>query len=193
MVLTVGYRPGTVGGEAGKRLAELDQKQSLNAEELEEHNRLVAEYAQGQSFDLPDFRDLGVTDPQRFLDNARHVMQHAETAYEEGFFLEAVSLRMLLLDFFLRAFIVDRTDKIIEPYSRQDRIPFGRIVEKARQHGLPQELTDRLLSFNEKRVAGIHHFFLGRASYQEIGRAYRDADRLYEGIVEALVTRREKT
>jgi hypothetical protein len=50
-----------------------------------------------------------------------------------------------------------------------------------------------LLSFNEKRVAGIHHYFLGRASYQEIGDAYRDADRLYEGIVEALVTRTRKT
>lgn len=189
------YRPGPVEGEAGERLAELDQKslkQGLNAEELAEHNQLVAAHAtNGQSFDLPDFRELGVTDPQRFLVNARHVMHYAETAYRNGFFIEAVSLRMLLLDFSLRAFIVDRTDEPIEPYSGQDKMPFAPLVKKARKHGLPQALTDRLLSFNEKRVAGVHHFVLGRASYQEIGDAYQDADRLYESILEALVTRAE--
>ncbi len=191
MIVTF-YRPEPVEGEAGERLEELTQKSlnlGLSADELAEYNALVdAHVTNGQSFDLPDFRDLGVTDPEQFLTNARHAMHYAETAYRNHFFIEAVSLRMLVLDFILRAFIVDRTGERIEPTVGVDKMTFGQIVRQARKHGLPQGLTDRLLSFNEKRVAGIHHFFLGRASYQEIGDAYRDADRLYEGIVEALVT-----
>jgi hypothetical protein len=37
-------------------------------------------------------------------------------------------------------------------------------------------------------VSGIHHYLLGRGSYQEIGDAYRDADLLDEEIMEALVS-----
>lgn len=196
MIVTF-YQPGPVEGEAGERLQDLTQKslnQGLSVEELAEYNQLVAAHVTNeQSFYLPDFRDLGVTDPEQFLENARHAMHYAETAYRNHFFIEAVSLRMLLLDFILRAFIVDRTGERIEPYSRRDQMTFGQIVTKAHEQRLPHELTDRLRAFSKKRNAAIHNFFLGRASYQKIGDAYRDADRLYEGIVEALVTRAEET
>lgn len=185
------YREGEIGCEVGRRLAELDAKsetQGLSAEEMQEHNRLMREHTGAEMFDFPDVTSLGVADPQQFLAHVRFVEHNAEVAYRDLYFLEAVSLRMLLLDFFLRAYIVSRTEETIEPYSSQDRMTFGPLVKKARKLGLPDDLAERLLAFNDRRVSGIHHYLLGRGSYQEIGDAYRDADRLDDEIMEAMVT-----
>jgi len=184
------YREGEIGCEVGRRLAELDAKsetQGLSAEEMREHNRLMREHTGAELFDFPDLSSLGVVDPEQFLGHVRFVDHNAEAAYTNAYFLEAVSLRMLLLDFFLRAYIVSRTKEPIEPYSSQDKMTFGPLVKKARKLGLPGDLAERLLAFNARRVSGIHHYLLGRGSYQEIGDAYRDADWLGEEILEAMV------
>lgn len=183
------YRRGEIGGEAGRRIDELEEKaetQGLSAEEMEEQMRLMREHANAEMFELPDLTSLGVTDPQLFFEHVRYVEYDAEAAYQNGYFLEAVSLRMLLLDFYLRAYVVGKTEEAVEPHSPQDRMTFGPLVKKARKLGLPDDLTERLLAFNDRRVSGIHHYLLGRGSYQEIGDAYRGADYLDEEILQAL-------
>lgn len=159
----------------GKRIEELDQKwqsQGLGVEKTREFMRLMKEHAEARVFEFPDLASLG---------------DEAEEACRNRYFLEAISLRMLLLDFFLRAYIVSRTGAPIEPYSKQDKMTFCPLVKRAHKHGLADDLAGRLLAFNNKRVSGVHHFLLGRGSYQEIRDAYRAADWLDGGIMEAMV------
>jgi hypothetical protein len=114
------------------------------------------------------------------------IQSHAYYSYDSGFAFEAISCRVLILDFMLRAFIVHRSGKPISPYSKQDRTPFGKLIEKAKKHGLPPDLATDLYAFNEKRNDGIHHFLMGQATYQEIGDAFANSEGLFERIGEAI-------
>lgn len=175
-----------VGGEAGKRLAAIEaaaQNRGLTQEELAEMRHIIEAHSEGEFFEGPEFTKLGVTDPRRFLENFRDIAGEAEYAYQHAFFLEAISLRLLALDFMLRAYVVHKSNESIEPYSQQDRMSFGRLVQEAEKSGLPTKLVNALYAFNRKRNSGVHHYLLGRASYQEIGDAYRDTDGLFEQII----------
>jgi hypothetical protein len=175
-----------IGGEDGKRLTELEEEMSgrpLSDEEMEEMRRIAEAHGKRAFLEGPEFTKLGVTDPEQFLENFGDISNEAEEAYQDVCFLEAISLRLLTLDFMLRAYIVNTTGNPIKPYSGQDRWPFGRLITEAEKHGLPQDLVADLRAFNHRRNAGIHHYVLGRTSYQEIGDAYRDADWLVERII----------
>lgn len=149
--------------------------------------RLMKEHAEAREFEFPDLASLRVTYHEQFFEHVRSLEDEAEEAYRNRYFLKAISLRMLLLDFFLRAYIVSRTGEPIEPYSKQDKMTFCPLVKRAHKDGLAGDLAGRLLAFNDKRVSGVHHFLLDRGSYQEIGDAYRAADWLDEEITEAMV------
>ena len=184
------YKPGEIDGEAGKRIEVLDRKwqsEGLGVEETREFMGLMKEHAGARVFEFPDLASLGVTDHEQFFEHVHALEDEAETAYRNRYFLEAISLRMLLLDFFLRAYVVSRTSKPIEPYSKQDMRTFKPLVDAARGLGLPARLAKRLLAFNEKRNGGIHRYLLGRGdSYEEIGDAYREANGLDFEIMEAI-------
>ncbi len=183
------YRPGIeVAGKDGQRLAELEDKAAndkISEDELAEMHRIIKDHTDGAFLEGPEFTTLGVTDPHTFYENVRFMMEETEATYQSGYFLEALSLRMLALDLMLRIYVVHKTGKPIEPYSTVDKLSFGQLVKRAKTHGLPRDLADDLWAFNKKRVDGIHHFLLGRTSYQAIGDAYREADGLFERILDA--------
>lgn len=178
-----------IAGEVGERLKALEaaaQNRGLTQDELAEMRYIIEANSEGEFLEGPEFTKLGVTDPHRFLANFRGIDEEAEYAYQHAFFLEAISLRLLTLDFMLRAYVVHRTNEAIEPYSRQDRMPLGQLITQAAQNGLPEQLVNDLRAFNQARNARIHHFLLGRTSYQELGDAYREADFLFERIIGAM-------
>ena len=168
-------------------MAELEAKAEtkISEEELAEMQRIVEEHTEGEFLEGPEFAALGVTDPHTFYENFRLMMDDTEATYREQYFLEAVSLRLLALDLVLRIYLVHKTGKPIEPLSNDDKLSFGQLVKKAKKHGLPHDLANDLWAFNKARVDGIHHFLLGRTTYQAIGDAYREADGLFERILEA--------
>jgi hypothetical protein len=184
------YRVGDeVGGEAGERLKELEAAadvRPLSREEMAEVRSIVEEHTEGAFFEGPDFNLLGVTDPEAFLENFFDIGGKAEEAYRDECFFEAISLRLLALDFVLRAYVVYKSGDPIEPYSDQETMKFGRVIWEAEEQGLPEKLVADLQVFNKKRNAAIHHYLLGRTSYQEIGDAYRDADGLFKRIITAM-------
>lgn len=192
MVL-MGYRlDEEIGGEARRRLQELEAKaesrpgQGLTSEEMQEIREIHETHSSAVYYEAPDFTTLGVTRPYVFLENFGFVEERAEEAYQNTFFMEAISLRMLQLDFILRAYIVHKTNRAIKPFAKEDKRSFGQALNEAEKLGLHLELVASLAAFNSKRVNGIHHFITGRASYQEIGDAYRDADGLFEQIITAM-------
>jgi hypothetical protein len=121
---------------------------------------------------------LGVVDHRNFIERFSSIHGQAEAAYQEGWFLEAISLRMLTLDFLLRMYIVHKTKRPVTP-----KLTFGRLIGKAKGQGFRQSLAAELEAFNDKRNRGIHDYLLGKASYPDLGDAYRDADDLFDRIV----------
>ena len=157
-----GITPEQVGCEAGKRLKELldtvDSSGRLSNEEMEEINRIVAEHTgAGGVLVAPDLDMLGVTNHLKFFEHFGYIAQDAEEAYQAGWFLEAISLRLLTFDFLLRIYVVHKTKQPVKP-----SIQFGQLLGKAKGQGFPQKLAAELEAFNEKRISGIHHYLLGR-------------------------------
>ena len=158
----------------------------MQLEEMAEIRRIYEKHGAGGFLEGPEFTRLGVTDPERFYENLGFILGYAEHAYESPFALEAVSLRVLLLDFMLRCYVVQKTGESIEPYSDEDKKTFGQSIGRAKRHGLPADIVEDLWKFNKKRNARVHHFVLGRTTYQEIADSYREADGLFERIADAM-------
>src|SRR5215216_1597496 len=97
-----------IGGEDGERLKELQDKAAVptgvTEEELAEMRRIIETHTDWQFLEGPEFTTLGVTDPHTFMENFEFMMEEMEGTYQNGFFLEAISLRLLALDLMLRTF-----------------------------------------------------------------------------------------
>jgi len=177
--------PEDVGGEAGERLRQLYEAQrehGLSDEEMAEKNRIITAYMGSVGVvELPDLDLLGITDYMAFIERLGTIHADAQAAYQEAWFLEAISLRMLALDFLLRVYIANKKDVAVPP-----DLPFGRLLGNAKDQNFPPSLADELETFNDKRNEGIHRYLLGQGSYQGIGVAYRNADGLFERIMDVL-------
>lgn len=60
------------------------------------------------------------------------------------------------------------------------------LLGNAKDQGFPSPLATELGAFNDKRSEGIHRYLLGQGTYQGIGDAYRNADGLFERIMDVL-------
>jgi hypothetical protein len=176
-----------VVGEARERLRYLRTKNEtsgINDKEWEEINHiLTAHLGKPGIVVVPDLDMLGVTDHEKFVQRFGSIHSDAEAAYDALFFLEAISLRMLTLDFLLRAHIVHRTKR---PVPAKPKPTFGQLIKMAKGQGFRQAVAADLEAFNIRRNEGVHNYLLGRGSYQALGDAYRDADGLFEEIVEVI-------
>lgn len=183
------YRTISAGGEAGRRIAELEAKaddQGLPNEEFAELMQLLRQHGGGEFYEAPVLQRLGVTDLNTFLANLRDLYGRAESAFRSGYYLEAISLNMLLLDLILRGFVVQESEEPIEPYSREDSRSFGQLIKAAKKVGLNEELVERLWTFNRKRTTGIHHLLLGRAKYEDLLDAYEASEHLVDDLLSGI-------
>jgi hypothetical protein len=177
--------PEDVGGEAGERLKylrEANSERGLSDEELAEKNRIITAHTGAAGVvEAPDLDMLGVADFEAFRERFSAIHEQAEAAYQDGWFLEAISLRMLTLDFLLRMYIVHKTKQPV-----RGKPTFGQLIKKAKGQNFRQSLATDLEAYNDRRNEGIHNYLLGQGSYQDLGNAYRDADGLFERVFEAM-------
>ena len=148
--------PEDVGGEAGERLKHLREANSergLSDAELAEMNRIITAHTRAAGVvEAPDLDMLGVTDYEAFIERFSTIHEQAEAAYQSGWFLEAISLRMLTLDFLLRMYIVHRTKQRIPP-----KPTYGQLIKKAKGQTFRQSLAADLEAYNDRRNEGIHN------------------------------------
>ena len=149
---------------AQMRLAELRSRQNLTDEEMKE---LVSLAKQGELISLPPFESIGLVNLERAWTNLNEVMVRAARAQEQGFCVEALSLRLQHTEFWLRMYWVARNKKgrIFAP---EDKRTFGRIVEECASLGFDQVLISDLRSFNQHRIDAIHKLMLGATDYAEL-------------------------
>jgi hypothetical protein len=84
-------------------------------------------------------------------------------AKEVGCWIEVISLRLQVIDYWLRVYFVNRA-----PIGNSRRREFGRLLEQCRELGLENNIFNKLRVFNEHRINAIHGFIVGRTDYETL-------------------------
>ncbi|HDC4761525.1 hypothetical protein [Enterobacter cloacae] len=117
------------------------------------------------TFKIYNGHNIGLDDSciLEHLNNKEVVNQQIQRAIENEFFIEAISLRIQILDFWLRVFIRNR-----DPSANVMRIEFGNLLKLAKKHGLNDEIYNEIKTFNNTRIKAIHGFLLGKTILKEL-------------------------
>lgn len=102
---------------------------------------------------------------QQHFKNHDDIKNKIRNAINSNCFIELISLRLQIIDYWLRIFLENSTPEI-----KRDR-EFGRLIKQAKNAGLPQQIYNKLEDFNNTRIAAIHGFAIGTTSYEQIQRA----------------------
>lgn len=146
------------------RLEELQSKKQMSNAEMNEMSALLGP---GGVKTLGNVFDLGITNMAACFDNIEEGGKIAKEAFEKGFYIETISLRLQLCEFFLRMYIVGKT-KSGKVITNGDKRTFGNFINECAQKGFDAELIEELKVFNEMRVSAIHKFLLGDIKYQDL-------------------------
>lgn len=95
------------------------------------------------------------------LSNLHNIGQRIEAAIKSGFLIEALSLRLQVIDFWLRIYYRNQR-KVDEKRQRE----FGRLLDQCKDLGLDKDLVRELKEFNSHRVDAIHGFIIGKTTYE---------------------------
>lgn len=99
-------------------------------------------------------------------------------ATEAGCVIEVISLRLQVMDFWLRVFFDNRAPRDL----KRDR-EFGRLLRQCFDLGLPESLYVPLIAFNKQRIDAVHGYVIGSTSYEILEPVSADADRLLRDLV----------
>ncbi len=117
-------------------------------------------------------------DIQAHMANLAEVRQRILLAIRAGCFIEVISLRLQLMDYWLRIYFVENA----LPDSKRDR-EFGRLLEQCSQLGLEPGLVSRLREFNKSRIAAIHGFVVGHVRYPALEATARASQSLSRDLI----------
>ncbi len=167
--------------EVMARIAELEAKadHGLTPEEFAELRGLQDFGGDEAVVEVGDTQDVGVTRPRVTMQNLQSLDQRAQAAFHHGFYLEAISLTLLVLDFGLRAYLFRKTKKPVE-LGRW----FSTMIKQAGEAGLDEGLVRRLRDFNNKRTAAIHHLLIGETEYENL----RETCLASAGLIDEVLT-----
>ena len=147
------------------RIRELESKESLTDAEMSE----LVSLKPGAFKKAPNFFTLGGVDAGKAVTNVQVLSGRAQQAFSNGYFIEAISLRLLMLDLLLRMYVVNKTGRPIEA---DDKRTFGTMIGLAKDSGLDEGLTRRLERFNSFRIKGVHRLLLGDGAYDDLRAAF---------------------
>ena len=97
------------------------------------------------------------------LNNIDVVSEKISKAATNGCFIELISLRLQVIDFWLRIYFYNVPDN-----TEQREREFGRLIKQCFRLGFEKCIYDKLVTFNKHRVDAIHGFMIGTISYEKI-------------------------
>ena len=147
-----------------KRLKELQKKKTLTNDEMAE---LVNLSPKGSFKLLPNAFSIGTTNLDKSIKNIEESKRRSKEAFEKGFYLEVISLRLQQTDLWLRTYWVAKNKKR-EIFSSDDKRTFGILLNDCNRLGFNNKLYKKLKRFNDIRVEGIHKFLLGERDYDSL-------------------------
>lgn len=97
------------------------------------------------------------------LENMAEIGKRINHAIEVNCHIEVISLRIQIIDFWLRVFFVNRAS-----YDEQRGKEFGKLLKQCNRLGLDNELFQELQEFNKLRIKAIHGYVVGATYYEEL-------------------------
>ena len=123
---------------------------------------------------LPElaFEQLGTTQAA-VTELVNVLVERGKAAKRDGYLLEAISIRLYLCEFYLRVVVVAHTGRDFDPGRN---MTFGRLIERAADCHLEEDLLTRLRRFNKARNNAVHGLLEGRVAYADLEREVFDND-----------------
>lgn len=162
------------------RRAELDKLKTLTDAEMQE---LISLSPPDRFKKLPNAFTLGIVNLEQAIANLNDGAARSKHAYQNGCFIEVISLQLQYLDYWLRVFWVARNQKgkIFEP---DDKRSFGALLTDCERLGFDPGLVKRMREFNAARVDSIHKYLLGSIRYEQLKVVCDD----YKGLTKEVQT-----
>jgi hypothetical protein len=132
------------------------------------------------------FRADGVGTEERIQQHLRNFdelssrINHATAA---GCVIEIISLRLQVIDFWLRVFFSNRA-----PSGQAREREFGRLLKQCFDLGLSDAIYRRLKAFNKQRIDAIHGYVVGSTSYDALKAVAVESDVLLRDVVVFVVS-----
>lgn len=139
-----------------------------NAEEIlkTRHEKMMEIVRSLPSGTFKHYKGAG-TGIERFLEshtlNIRDVGKRIGRAKRAGCYIETISLRLQIIDFWLRIFFVNKA-----AIGQKKRWMFDELLEQCKNIGLNDDLYGKIMSFNSKRIEAIHGFLTGNMKYDDL-------------------------
>ena len=169
--------------KASERLNYLKSKESLTQEEMKEFEELSPP---GSFKAIGSWEKIGIYDGKAFesASNFKFVGKRIPISIDSGFYLEAISLRLMYLDFCLRLYLSNKGEKFKEkhPYELQ----FGALIKRCRKFGFDDNLLKRIEDFNKDRILAIHNFIYEGVAYDNFKDFLIKTDNLFTDILRYL-------
>ncbi|MGE5789251.1 MAG: hypothetical protein ACM33C_00110 [Syntrophaceae bacterium] len=120
---------------------------------------------------------------ERFLEthvmNIRDVGKRIGKAKRAGCYIETISLRLQIIDFWLRIFFVNRA-----AIGQKRRWMFDELLEQCRNIGLKDDLYRKIMSFNSNRIDAIQGFLTGKMKYDDLASVDKSSEATAIEVVE---------
>jgi hypothetical protein len=148
-----------------KRLAELKMKDTLTNAEMDE---LIQLSPSGTFKSGPNLLTIGVIDVDNFFRKLTEGAEISNKAFEQGFYIETISLRLQHIEIYLRMFYVvkNKNGKLID--GNTDKRTFCNFLSDCEQLDFRKDLLIELRDFNSCRIKAIHKYLLGEVSYDAL-------------------------
>ena len=112
------------------------------------------------------------------LNNLSGISEKIQRAIELECFIEAISLRLQIIDFWLRVFFVNRC---AEGQTRKRE--FGALLDQCKGLDLDQEIYEKLKAFNKHRINAIHGYVIGKTTYKELEPVVKESKKLSSELI----------
>jgi len=147
-----------------ERLRHLILKKNLSHEEMEEFKKI----SQKDSWRIiGNWRDIGAKgELKKVADNFQLIGKKIQYAINYQCYIEAISLRLTLIDIALRFFLKNKGENFANIITRE--LQFGSLLKNIERHNFDSKLLERLKDFNKKRIEVIHNFVYQGSEYNSL-------------------------
>jgi hypothetical protein len=148
-----------------ERYLELTSKEILTDSEMSELEKISPS---GTFHTGPNLFTIGVKNITSFIKNLNTGVEISRKAFEQGFYIENISLRLQNMEIYLRMYIVvkNKKGKLID--SETDKRTFGNFINDCKNLGFDNDLVNEMKEFNDFRILAIHKYILGEISYNDL-------------------------
>jgi len=144
-----------------EKLHDLILKKNLSHEEMEEFKRISLK----DSWKIiGNWKDIGArAELKKVAYNFQSIGKRIQHAINSQCYIEAISLRLILIEIVLRLFLKNKGENLANKTPRE--LQFGSLLGDIKRHDFDSKLFERLEDFNKKRIEAIHNFVYQGSEY----------------------------